>query len=113
MFEFLKRQTPAGSNPEVKASASGRVVAFATQGRVAWSPRDTASLTRSGFTANPVGYRAVKLIAEAAAALPLTMQDRLRRYEIHPRRRIRKPLPPTCGRAMTTPCAVSRSRPRA
>ncbi|MFN2307486.1 MAG: phage portal protein [Paracoccaceae bacterium] len=84
MFEFLKRQTPAGSNPEVKASASGRVVAFATQGRVAWSPRDTASLTRSGFTANPVGYRAVKLIAEAAAALPLTMQDRLRRYEIHP-----------------------------
>lgn len=81
MFEFLKRQTPAGSavTPETKASASGRVVAFATQGRVAWSPRDTASLTRTGFTANPVGYRSVKLIAEAAAALPLTMQDRLRK----------------------------------
>ncbi|GAA0286123.1 phage portal protein [Rhodovulum strictum] len=70
--------------PEAKASASGPVIAWAGSGRVAWSPRDTVSLTRNGFVGNPVGFRAVKLIAEAAAALPLVCQDAERRYETHP-----------------------------
>ena len=82
MFDFLKRAPEAA--PEAKASAAGRVIAFAGSGRVAWSPRDAASLARAGFTGNPVGFRAVKLIAEAAAALPLVVQDRARRYEDHP-----------------------------
>jgi HK97 family phage portal protein len=51
---------------------------------VAWSPRDMASLTRTGFQGNPVGFRAVKLIAEAAAALPLICQDDTMRYDVHP-----------------------------
>ncbi|MGB5871709.1 MAG: glycoside hydrolase TIM-barrel-like domain-containing protein, partial [Albidovulum sp.] len=54
--------------PEVKASATGRVVAWGSSGRVAWSPRDAVSLTKTGFSGNPVGFRAVKLIAEAAAS---------------------------------------------
>ena len=82
MFEFLKRGAPEPEPVEVKASATGRVVAWSGSGRVAWSPRDAVSLTRAGFTGNSVGFRAVKLIAEAAAALPL--QDRARRYEEHP-----------------------------
>ena len=70
---------------ERKSSATGRVVAFATGGgRPVWSPRDTASLTRAGFTGNPVGFRAVKMIAEAAAAVPVLCQDADRRYETHP-----------------------------
>ncbi len=69
---------------EVKASAAGPVMAFHGPGRVAWSPRDTGSLTRTGFAGNPVGFRCVKLIAEAAAALPLLAQDSERRYESHP-----------------------------
>lgn len=81
MFDFLKRSSPA---PEAKASAAGRVGAWQTGGRVAWSARDAGSLTRSGFAANPVGFRAVKLVAEAAAALPLVLQDAERRYEAHP-----------------------------
>jgi HK97 family phage portal protein len=83
MLDFLKRR--AGSaRPEVKASAAGPVIAYAGSGRVAWSPRDTSSLTRAGFAGNPVGFRAVKLIAEAAAAIPLVLQDGVRRYETHP-----------------------------
>ncbi|MFP4327821.1 MAG: phage portal protein, partial [Paracoccaceae bacterium] len=70
--------------PEQKASAAGPVMAWAGGGRVAWSPRDSASLTRNGFAGNPVGFRAVKLIAESAAALPLVLQDAARRYEVHP-----------------------------
>lgn len=70
--------------PEQKASASGPVIAYQSGGRVAWTPRDTGSLTRAGFQGNPVGFRAVKLISEAAAALPMVLQDAERRYDVHP-----------------------------
>nr|WP_126975857.1 phage portal protein [Frigidibacter oleivorans] len=72
--------------PEAKASATGRVVArvLGGPGRAVWSPRDVASLTRAGFTGNPIGFRCVKLVAEAAAALPLVCSDAARRYETHP-----------------------------
>ncbi len=80
VFDFLRR----AKAPEVKASATGPVVAYHASGRTAWSPRDTSSLTRSGFSGNPVGFRSVKLIAEAAAALPLLLQDQHKRYDAHP-----------------------------
>ncbi|MDG1118137.1 MAG: phage portal protein [Flavimaricola sp.] len=73
-----------GRAPETKASGAGGVIAWGGAGRVAWSPRDTVSLTKTGFLGNPVGFRAVKLIAEAAAALPLILQDHARRYDRHP-----------------------------
>ncbi|WP_322892656.1 MULTISPECIES: phage portal protein [unclassified Yoonia] len=81
MFDFLTRKT--APVPEVKTSATGRIMAM-QGGRVAWTPRDVVSLTRAGFLANPIGYRAVKLIAEAAAAIPLIVQDDQRRYDHHP-----------------------------
>ena len=51
VFDFLRRAEP--EVPEAKASATGRVVAWAGAGRVAWSPRDTVSLMKTGFTGNP------------------------------------------------------------
>ncbi|MCV3271142.1 phage portal protein [Roseobacter sinensis] len=83
VFDFLKRGA-VSDVPEQKASAAGPVVAYQTSGRVAWSPRDAVSLTRTGFSGNPVGFRSVKLIAEAAAALPLVLQDTEQRYDVHP-----------------------------
>ena len=80
-FNFFRRGAQV---PEQKASATGPVIAYHGAGRVAWSPRDVGSLTRTGFLGNPVGFRCVKLVAEAAAALPLVLQDRERRYEEHP-----------------------------
>ncbi|PRX35395.1 phage portal protein, HK97 family [Meinhardsimonia xiamenensis] len=82
VFEILRRSREAV--PEVKASATGRLVAWASSGRSVWGPRDTASLIRNGFAGNPVGFRCVKLIAEAAAALPLVLSDAERRYQQHP-----------------------------
>ena len=102
VFEIFRRAGPAGPEtragpdaqagqsvprvgaPEAKASATGPVIAYASSGRVAWSPRDTVSLTKTGFQGNPVGFRAVKLIAEAAAALPVVLQDHERRFDQHP-----------------------------
>ncbi|MFN3992123.1 MAG: phage portal protein [Tabrizicola flagellatus] len=83
MFDFL-RKAPVEAVPERKASAVGRVIAWGNAGRVAWSPRDTASLTRTGFQGNPVGFRVVRLIAEAAAALPLVCQTTEQRFDTHP-----------------------------
>ncbi len=85
-FRFFGREERAEPVVERKASATGRIVALASgaAGRAVWSPRDTGSLTRSGFIGNPVGFRCVKLIAEAAAAVPLICQDRERRYDLHP-----------------------------
>ena len=96
-WNFFRRVDEAV--PERKASAAGRVVAWGAAGRVAWSPRDTVSLTRTGFSGNPVGFRAVKLIAEAAAALPLVCQDRERRYEAHPVVELMRRTNPGQGRA--------------
>ena len=94
VFEIFRRAGPSQAEaavmahavvaPEAKASATGPVIAYASSGRVAWSPRDAVSLTKTGFMGNPVGFRAVKLIAEAAAALPVVLQDHARRFDKHP-----------------------------
>jgi HK97 family phage portal protein len=83
MFDWMRRKGPEQA-VEVKASAAGRVAALGAAGRVVWSPRDVASLTKAGFTGNPVGFRAVKLIAEAAAAIPVIVQDAGQRFDQHP-----------------------------
>lgn len=90
MFDFLRK---ASAVPEAKASAvgpltaghgGGRVAALAQGARMAWTARDTVSLTRAGFLGNPMGFRVVRLIAETAAALPLVLQDGTRRFDAHP-----------------------------
>ena len=82
VLQFFRMSRP--EPPEAKASAAAPVVAFHGAGRVAWSARDTSTLTRVGFLGNPVAFRCVKLIAEAAAAVPVVVQDADRRFEAHP-----------------------------
>ena len=84
MFDWMLRRGPQKAEVEVKSSAAGRVAALGGAGRVVWSPRDVASLTKAGFTGNPVGFRAVKLIAEAAAAIPVIVQEAGARLDTHP-----------------------------
>ncbi len=57
--------------PESKASRTGALIALQGQGRPAWSARDPATLAREGFMKNAIVYRAVTMIAEAAASVPL------------------------------------------
>ncbi|WP_179379783.1 phage portal protein [Jannaschia marina] len=82
MFGFKRKA--AAVAPETKASVTGRLAAMGAVGRAVWSPRDTGSLMRMGFAGNPVGFRAVKLISEAAAAMPLYCSEDGTRMEAHP-----------------------------
>ena len=77
VFDFLRKGAAVAAEvvPDKKASATGRVVAWGGSGRAVWSPRDTVSLGRSGFQGNHIGFRCVKMVSEAAAALPLVCQD--------------------------------------
>jgi HK97 family phage portal protein len=56
--------------PEAKASRTGPLIALQGQGRAVWTARDLASLAREGFMKNAIVYRAVTMIAEAAASVP-------------------------------------------
>ncbi|MEO1773462.1 MAG: phage portal protein [Pseudomonadota bacterium] len=67
-----------------KASRAGPAIAFQTVGRAVFSPTDTASLARNAYGANPVGYRAVRMLAEAVATVPLSLVEGGRRMVEHP-----------------------------
>lgn len=62
--------------PETKASRAPSSVALYVAGQALWTPRDYAALSREGFQKNAVVHRAVRLLAEAAASLPLVLKER-------------------------------------
>lgn len=67
MFQKLKSLFA----PEQKRSAAAPIIALATAGRAVWTPCDYAALASAGFAGNPIGYRCVRMIAEASASIPL------------------------------------------
>ncbi|MDJ0514334.1 MAG: phage portal protein [Methyloceanibacter sp.] len=83
---------------EAKASQTAKLVAWATGGQAVWTPRDYASLAREGFTKNPIVYRSVRMIAEAAGSVPLYLFDGGKEVDEHPLLTLLKqPNPMECG----------------
>jgi HK97 family phage portal protein len=78
------RASVAAEPVEAKASAAAPVIALQTQGRPAWTPRDYAALAREGFARNAVVFRSVRMIAEAAASVPLLLYDGVAEAADHP-----------------------------
>ena len=61
---------PPGARPaEAKASRTAPLVALHGAGRPVWTARHYGALARAGYMHNPVVYRAVRMVAEAAASL--------------------------------------------
>jgi HK97 family phage portal protein len=81
MFDRLKAYLAA---PEVKASRTARVLAFESGGRARWTPKDFAALAREGYLSNAIVHRAVRLIAENAAACSFLVFDGAQEREAHP-----------------------------
>lgn len=84
VLQLFRSAKPEPAETETKASAAARVVPIHGGGRVSWSSRDAGTMTRVGFLGNPVGFRCIKLIAEAASAVPVIVQDAERRFDTHP-----------------------------
>lgn len=85
MLERLfRRAREAVRVPEVKASRAGPVMALQAPGRARWAPRDYAGFAKQGFMRNPVAYRAVRMIAEAAASVPFLLYEREAELTEHP-----------------------------
>jgi HK97 family phage portal protein len=67
-----------------KASKTGRAIYMQTMGRPSWTPRDYAKLSKESYQMNAVSYRCVRLIAEAAAAMPFLVREGDKELETHP-----------------------------
>ncbi len=74
------RAPRAGHGPPL----GGGTLAFYLTGRPVWTARDMTALAREGFQRNAVVHRSVRLVAEAAASLPLTLTQAGRAVDAHP-----------------------------
>jgi HK97 family phage portal protein len=89
-FTGERKAVPAAEAGETKmasGSAGGVASAFAVlsaEGTAHWSGRSYGALARTGFMRNPVAHRAMRMIAEAAAAVPWLAYEGAREVTDHP-----------------------------
>ena len=69
------------------------LVALTDPGGAAWGGRDGPALTRDGYMRNAVAYRCVRMVAEAAASMPLATASEAARQLL------RRPAPETVSRS--------------
>ena len=67
-----------------EARARTGFVALHAAGEARWTRRDYAALAREGFMRNPVVHRSVRLISEAAAAVPWLLYEGADELDAHP-----------------------------
>lgn len=67
-----------------KASKAGPLVYLRSNGAPVWTARDYAALAREGFVRNVIAFRAVRMVAEAAASVPWTASENGARLDAHP-----------------------------
>ncbi len=67
-----------------KSSTTSSIVALHTAGRPQWTPKNYAALAREGFGGNVIGYRSVRMVAEAAASIPLLLYINGKEASVHP-----------------------------
>lgn len=71
--------------PQTKASSAGPLIALETSpGQPVWAPRDYTTFAREGVMQNAIVYRSVRMIAEAAASVPLLLYEREGEIIEHP-----------------------------
>jgi len=70
--------------PDTKASRAGPLIYLQSNGQPVWTSRDYASLAREGYVRNVIVFRAVRMVAEAAASVPWMLSERGERLDAHP-----------------------------
>jgi HK97 family phage portal protein len=66
------------------SAVGGALIAWHEPGQPVWAPRDYAGFAREGFMQNPIVYRCVRMVAEAAASVPLLLYEGDEEIEQHP-----------------------------
>jgi HK97 family phage portal protein len=83
-----RAQRVLGASPtaatHAKASRTGPLIAFDALRQPAWTPRDYTALAREGFAQNAIVYRCVRMVAEAAASVPLLLYRGEEEITSHP-----------------------------
>jgi len=67
-----------------KGTVTGPLIAYQNLGEPVWAPRDYTAFAREGFMQNAIVYRSVRMIAEAAASIPLLLYEGTTEIEDHP-----------------------------
>ena len=87
ILDAIGRLLPARARApgrDEKASATGALIALETLGEPVWAPRNYEAFAREGFMQNAIVYRSVRMIAEAAASVPLLAYDGDEEIDGHP-----------------------------
>ena len=74
----------APAAPDTKTSRSAGILAMYSSGLARWTPRNYVALTQAGYERNAVVYRAVRMIAEAAASVPWLIFEGREELREHP-----------------------------
>lgn len=82
--QFLRPSEQAPMPAEVKQSKAQSLISLHTTGQPVWTPRNYQAFAKQGFSENPVGYRCVKMIAEAAASVRWQVREGGEKYDRHP-----------------------------
>ncbi|SFV31874.1 phage portal protein [Hyphomicrobium facile] len=86
---LAERESPGANERLVpganqKGTSTGPLIAYQNLGEPVWAPRDYAAFAREGFMQNAIVYRSVRMIAEAAASIPLLLYEGANEIEDHP-----------------------------
>ncbi|KFL25129.1 portal protein [Devosia sp. 17-2-E-8] len=86
MANWLTRLAGGRLNAPAERKSSGPQALFslAQLGEANWTKRGFVSLANEGFAKNPVVYRCVRMVAEAANSVPLAVEENGRRTSDHP-----------------------------
>jgi HK97 family phage portal protein len=75
--------TPFRSLLERRSRHAPRMALHVT-GDPVWSPRDVSAFAREGYLANPIVHRSVRMIAQAAASVPVLLYEADAEHTTHP-----------------------------
>lgn len=87
MLDLLSRWRGAPARtpvPETKRSRTAPLIAWHNAGRAVWTPRDYAALAREGYQTNAIVHRCVRIVAESAAQVGLSVRVDGREVPEHP-----------------------------
>ncbi|WP_316858044.1 phage portal protein [uncultured Cohaesibacter sp.] len=85
MSEAQTQPAAAGGKAlEAKQSLTGALLAVHNVNRPRWTPRDYGALAQQGYARNPIVYRSIRMISEAAASVPIFCLQSGERLSEHP-----------------------------